>query len=189
MRHKKEKVWFFEGSYIPPKTQGNCHCMYTSTSGYSFYLVCLHKQNIWHFFGANNFQYNLHLSFFPVHIISNWLIHWGFHKFSSMSCLFPHLTSFVRSLFLLFPSPPPPHLFVCRGFLWSLSIKRPYAFFVLTVSKLRSLSFLLALSVHPQRVGCFYLPLLSNPVANALSETGKKLNLFAHACAHVHMHI
>lgn len=57
--------------------------------------IYLHEQNTQLFFSINN----LYLFFFPVYIISNWFIHWGFQTFSSVCCLIPHNLFYWFSLF------------------------------------------------------------------------------------------
>lgn len=140
-----------------------------------------HKRTTWLFFGTNNFQYDLHLSSFSVHITSKWLIHWGFQKFASVSCLFPHLSSFVGSLFLVIPLPP--YTSLCAEALFEVSVSKGPMSICLLPSYLWSQSsdlVLLTLSAHPRRVGCFIWNLSSK-------STGWNW-IGIESCAHVPAH-
>lgn len=85
--------------------------------------MCFHKENIQLSFGANSFQYNLHLPSYSVHKSSSWLIHCFFHIFSSVSCFFFSTVNFFCWLCLFtFPFPTHPRLFLCGESFFEVSV-------------------------------------------------------------------
>lgn len=143
--------------------------------------MCLHKQNIQLFFGTNNFQYNFHLSSFPVYIISNWLIHWVFHKFSSECCLIPHNLFCWLSLFT-FPS------FLYAGSLFKASVWKGSMLSLCIQSESSDPSPHYWYCLHSHREGEVFISLCYwIPVANALSEAGDESSC-TWMCPHTHRH-
>lgn len=171
MRHIKRKglvLW-------PPQAQGNCPYI---TGSYSFLPhMYLHEQNTQPFLGTNN----LHLSSFSVCIISNWYIHWGFHKFSSLCCLIPH------NLFCWF-SLSTSLSFLYAGSSFKASVLKSFSFYCAHGVKAQIPPLVIVFSAQPQRGGSVYQPLLSSPSSKCSEWNWKWIFLHTGVPTHTNTH-